>query len=118
MNKKNETVTLSAEMVVMKTESGMDYVQVLPANPQPGVVQPFSGSGRGQLLSNGTFDFTRRKRRRHKPELKLPHTSLSYGDDGMDRCTFILPSEQRAEFRLLLLEEILKVSDFLQKRGW
>ena len=60
--KKHETVTLDAEMAVTRTESGMDYVQVLPDHPSMGQVVPFSGWGRGQLMQNGTFDFIRKKR--------------------------------------------------------
>ena len=54
-------------MGVSKTESGMDYVQVLPDNPRVGLVQPFHGMGYGQMLSNGSFDFVRKKRVRRKP---------------------------------------------------
>ena len=34
-------VTLSAQVAVTETESGMDYVQVLPDNPCVGMVKPF-----------------------------------------------------------------------------
>ena len=43
--KKHETVILDAEMAVTRTESGMDYVQVLPDHPSVGQVVPFSGWG-------------------------------------------------------------------------
>lgn len=93
--KKHETVTLSAEMAVTRTEAGMDYVQVLPDNPSVGQVVPFSGWGRGQLMQNGTFDFIHKKRVRKKPEYKGRHISLSYGEDGNDRVSFVMPSGQR-----------------------
>ena len=106
MNKENiKTVTLNALVAVSKSENGMDYVQVMPTNPRGGVVTPFHGTGYGQLLSNGTFDFTRRKRIRRKPLLKLPHSSVSFGEDGFDRYVFVLPSEQRDEFCRLLRNE-------------
>ena len=53
---------LNAEMAVSKSESGMDYVQVLPDNPRVGLVEPFHGMGYGQMLCNGSFDFIRKKR--------------------------------------------------------
>lgn len=113
--KKHEikTTTLSALMAVSKTETGMDYVQVMPTNPRTGVVTPFSGKGHGQLLSNGTFDFIRTKRIRRKPALKQPYSSLSYGEDGMDRFTFTLPSSRRAEFPSLLIKEAGKAALFV-----
>ena len=78
MTKKNsnKTTTLSAQVAISQTESGMDYVQVLPDNPSLGLVQPFRGLGYGQLLSNGSFDFTKRKRIRRKPEKKTKYGSL------------------------------------------
>ena len=108
MNNKNsdiKTTTLNALVAVSKTETGMDYVQVMPTNSRAGLVEPFRGRGYGQLLSNGTFDFVRRKRIRRKPVLKLPHSSVSYGEDGYDRFTFTLPSGQREEFCRLLRNE-------------
>ena len=100
-----KTTTLSALVAVSETETGMDYVQVMPTNPRTGLVKPFSGKGRGQILSDGTFDFVRTKRIRRKPVLKQPHSSLSYGEDGYDRFTLTLPSTQRAEFPNLLIKE-------------
>lgn len=96
---------LSAMVAVSKTETGMDYVQVMPDDPSVGQVKPFHGRGYGQMLSNGTFDFTRIPRKRSKPELKLPHGSISYGQDGYDRYCFVFPCEQRSEFAKLLREE-------------
>ena len=100
-----KTTTLSALVAVSKTETGMDYVQVMPDNHRVGLVVPFHGMGYGQMLNDGTFDFIHRPRTRRKPVLKLPHSSVSYGEDGFDRFTFTLPSEQRADFCHLLQEE-------------
>ena len=115
---KNKTVTLSAEVAVSKMENGMRYVQILPDNPRVGMVEPFVGNGRGQLLSNGTFDFVQRKRIRRKPEFKGEHISLSFGQDGTDRAVFTLPSGQRDEFRMLLMEDVLRLTSYLEKQGW
>ena len=103
MRKKGfKTTTLSALVAVSKTESGMDYVQVMPDNPSAGLVQPFHGIGYGQMLTNGTFDFERRKRIRRKPEKKTQYGSLSFGQDGYDRYVFVVPSELRLVFSDLL----------------
>lgn len=115
--KKNlsKTTTLNALVAVSKTETGMDYVQVMPDDPRVGLVKPFCGWGRGQMLSNGSFDFLRKTRVRRKPELKLKHSSLSFGQDGTDRYIFCLPSAQRDEFAKLLLKEALEASKFMNK---
>ena len=115
--KKNKTTTLSAQVAVSKTESGMDYVQVMPDNPRVGLLTPFHGMGYGQMLSNGTFDFMRRTRQRGKPELKLDHSSLSYCNDGIDRYVFYLPNEQRKDFGKLLLKEVMKVIKHVNKNN-
>ena len=116
MDKENLTKTLSALVAVSKTETGMDYVQVMPENPRVGLVQPFHGRGYGQMLSNGSFDFVRRPKKHGKPVLKLPHSSVSYGKDGYDRYVFTLPNEQRAEFAELLKEESVKVINFMDNQ--
>ena len=113
--KKQKTVTMSAEVAVTKMESGMRYVQILPENPRVGMVEPFCGNGRGQMLSNGTFDFVQHKRKRKKPEFKGEHISLTFGEDGYDRCIFVLPNEQREVFAKLLQKETAKVIAYLLK---
>ena len=115
-NKEFETTTLSAEVAISKKETGMDYVQVMPDNPRVGLFKPFCGWGRGQLLSNGSFDFLRKIRIRKKPELKLKHSSLSFGHDGFDRYIFYLPSGQRYEFAKLLLKEVMQAIKFMNNR--
>ena len=88
-----KTTTLSAQVAISKTESGMDYVQVLPDNPRVGIVKPFSGWGKAQLLSN-----------------------LSYGRDGFDRYVFVLPSDQRDEFAKLLARDVAKLMKILKEK--
>ena len=103
---KNKTFTLNAQMVISRSENGLDLVQVLPDNPCEGLVKPFSGSGHAQLQGNAQFDFVRKRRIRGKAELKQPHSTLSYGRDGIDRFILYIPSEQREEF-----------ADWLEKEG-
>ena len=115
MSKKGfKTTTLSALVAVSKTESGMDYVQVMPDNPSVGLVQPFHGIGYGQMMTNGTFDFERRKRIRRKPEKKTQYGSLSFGQDGYDRYIFVVPSELRMVFPDILEKDAKTIADYLR----
>lgn len=117
MNKKSiKTTTLNAQMAISKTETGMDIVQVLPDNPCVGLVKPFSGKGHGQLMSDGTFDFIRKLRKRGKPVLKLLHSSISYGKDGYDRYILVLPNGQRDEFAKILKEESALAIKFMNNQ--
>ena len=111
-------VTLSAAVAVTEMENGMRYVQVLPDDPRVGMVTPFVANGRGQMLSNGTFDFVQRKRLRKKPEFKGKHITLSFGLDGTDRVIFTLPNGQREELRTLLMEDVLRLTSYLEEQGW
>ena len=121
MNKNNnkaiKTTTLNAHVAVSKTECGMDYVQVLPDNPRVGLVEPFHGMGYGQMLSNGSFDFIRRKRKRGKPELKVEYGSLSFCSDGNDRVIFTVPAEMREELPKVLRKGMKEIVNYLIKEG-
>lgn len=121
MNKNNnkaiKTTTLNAQVAVSKTECGMDYVQVLPDNPRVGLVMPFHGMGYGQMLSNGSFDFIRRKRKRGKPELKVEYGSLSFCSDGNDRVIFTVPAEMREELPKVLRKGMKEIVNYLIKKG-
>lgn len=118
MKKRQKMVTLSAAVAVTEMENGMRYVQVLPDDPRVGMVTPFVANGRGQMLSNGTFDFVQRKRLRKKPEFKGMHITLSFGQDGTDRVIFTLPNGQRKELRTLLMEDVLRLTSYLEEQGW
>ena len=115
---KNKTTTLNATVAVSKTEMGMDYVQVMPDDPRVGLVEPFHGMGYGQMLSNGSFDFTRKTRVRRKPEMKKDYVSLSFGLDGNDRVVFVVPSEMRAELPQILRKGIKAVIKYLIEKGY
>jgi hypothetical protein len=118
MTKKNKTITLNAQVAVSKTESGMDYVQVLPDNPRVGLVLPFHGVGYGQMLSNGSFDFVRRKRIRRKPEPKVDYGGLSFCNDGYDRVSFTVPAEMRAELPKVLNKGIKEIIKYLREKKY
>ena len=113
---KNKTITLNAQMVISRSENGVDLVQVLPDNPCEGLVKPFSGAGHAQLQGTAQFDFVRKRRIRGKAELKQPHSTLSYGRDGIDRYTFYLPSGQRDEFSKWLKKEAAVVVAYMKNK--
>ena len=101
-NNNIKTKTFNAQVAVSKTESGMDYVQVLPDNPSVGMIEAFHGFGYGQMLSNGSFDFVRKVRHRGKPELKV---------------IFTVPAEMRADMPEILRKGIKKIINHLKKKG-
>ena len=112
-----KTVTLNAQVAISKTETGMNYVQVLPDNPIVGQVEAFRGLGYGQMLSTGTFEFTRHKVARSQAVtlLKLPHSKVSQCKDGTHRFTFIVKDEELEKFCLWLALESVKASAFMRK---
>ncbi|OYP64557.1 hypothetical protein [Prevotella sp. P2-180] len=60
-------------------------VTFCPDDPVPGVVEPFVRTGKGQLMRDGTFDFTPQpssKRRRGILLKKVAHGRLSATKDG------------------------------------
>ena len=61
------------------------YVMFCPDDPVPGVVKPFVRAGKGQLMRDGTFDFSPlppRKRRGGTLLKKVAHGRLSATKDG------------------------------------
>lgn len=112
-----KTVTLNAQVAVSKTETGTNYVQVLPDNPIVGQVEAFRGLGYGQMLSTGMFEFTRHKVARSQAVtlLKLPHSKVSQCKDGTHRFTFIVKDEELEKFCLWLALESVKASAFMRK---
>ena len=117
-NKTIKTTTLSAQVAVSKTESGMDYVQVLPDNPSVGMTEAFHGFGYGQMLSNGSFDFVRKVRHRGKPVFKVDFGSLSFCLDGNDRVIFTIPADMRADMPKVLRKGIKEIVNYLKEEGY
>ena len=61
------------------------FVMFCPDDPVPGVVEPFVRTGKGQLMRDGTFDFSPQppsKRRRGTLLKKVAHGRLSATKDG------------------------------------
>ena len=116
MSKKTvKTTTLTAQMTVCKMETGMDYVQVTPDNPCVGQVEAFRGLGYGQMLSTGSFEFTKHRivRSQAVQELKLPHSSVSRCKDATHRFTFIVNEAELGNFNRWLLEEAAQAAAFI-----
>ena len=113
-----KTTTLTAQMTVCKMETGMDHVQVLPDNPCVGQVEAFRGLGYGQMLSTGTFEFTKHRivRSQAVQELKLPHSSVSRCKDATHRFTFIVNESDLENFSRWLMEEAPQAAEFIQEQ--
>jgi len=111
----NKTIQISGFLAVTQNECGQNYVQFLPDNPRMGLVTPFVGASRAQMLSNGTFDCLKKRRKpRRKPALKLAHSSLSFGDDNMTRYIFIIPDGEIDQLPRLLRKEATQASKFIE----
>ena len=106
---------MSGQTSVTTLENGLHYVQSTPDNPVVGQVEPFVGRGRIQMLSNGQLEVTQTRRVRRKPEYRGDYLSLSYGNDGLDRVSFITPSELRADMPRLLQKDVAKLLAFLSE---
>ena len=66
------------------------YVMFCPDDPVPGVVEPFVMTGKGQLMRDGTFDFSPQppsRRRRGTLLKKVAHGRLSATKDGASLLT-------------------------------
>lgn len=113
-NKEFKSTTLSGQIVVSKTESGWDMVQMLPDNPCRGKVESFRGRGKGHLHDDGSFIFVKNRRNTHATVLKLAHSSLSFGWD--EKCRFIMtgPMDQLEEFVKWLSTESQQAIEFLK----
>ena len=113
-----KTTTLTAQMTVCKMETGMDHVQVLPDNPCVGQVEAFRGLGYGQMLSTGSFEFTKHRivRSQAVQELKLPHSSVSRCKDATHRFTFIVNDSDLENFSRWLMEEAPQAAEFIQEQ--
>jgi len=78
-----------------------------PDEHQQGCVQPFRGSGTGQQMSDGSFEFvlTPRKRSESTLILKLPHGRLSETKDGAIQLTLKVFNSENADIRKIFIEE-------------
>ena len=119
MNEKKavKTVTIDAQVAISKTETGTNIVQVLPVNPRVGLVEAFRGLGYGQMLTTGTFEYTRHKRIRSQAVtlLKMAHSSLSRCKDRTHRFTLIVRDEELECFCHWLAEESLEAIAFMRE---
>lgn len=108
---------VTAQMAVTKMESGMDHVQVLPDDPRVGQVEAFRGLGYGQMLSTGSFEFTRHRivRSQAVTQLRLPHSSLSKCKDRTRRFTFIVHETELENFGRWLMDEAPQAAAFIEE---
>jgi hypothetical protein len=67
-------------------------------------------------MGNALFNFVRKTRIRLKPELKVKYGSLSYGQDGFDRLTIVVPSGMRNELPAIIMEVTTIVINYLKQK--
>ncbi len=92
-----------------------------PDFPVKGSILPFRGTGVGQLLPDGTFDFVRKPRQRAQSKLirKLAHGRVSETKDGAVQLTLKIGLEEGANIPITLLKEAMEgeraVVEYLSK---
>ena len=85
MKKADVDDSLSVQLGGVAYVTDQKYVMFCPDDPVPGVVEPFVMTGKGQLMRDGTFDFSPQppsKRRRGTLLKKVAHGRLSATKDG------------------------------------
>lgn len=85
MKKADVDDSLSVQLGGVAYVTDQKYVMFCPDDPVPGVVEPFVMTGKGQLMRDGTFDFSPQppsRRRRGTLLKKVAHGRLSATKDG------------------------------------
>ena len=74
--------------------------------------------GYGQMLSTGSFEFTRHQivRSQAVTEMRLPHSSLSKCKDRTRRFTFIVHESDLENFSRWLMEEAPQAAEYIQEQ--
>ena len=83
-------------MAMYDTHEGKRFVQIEPAVALPGMMQPYSGTGKIMVMSDGSMEAILAPRKRSESELllKLPHGRLSRTKQGMLQLTLIYHLEE------------------------
>ena len=83
-------------MAMYDTHEDKHFVQVEPAVPVAGMIEPFSGMGRVMVMSDGSMEaiLTHRKRTEATLLQKLPHGRLSLTKRGMVQLTLVFDKEE------------------------
>ena len=83
-------------MAMYDTHEGKHFVQMEPAVPVAGMMEPFSGTGRVMVMSDGSMEaiLTHRKRTEATLLQKLPHGRLSLTKRGMVQLTLVFDKEE------------------------
>ena len=89
-------------------------VMFCPDNPVPGVVSPFVSNGKGQLMRDGTFDFSPlppQKRRRGTLLKKVAHGRLSATKDGAYLLTLKVFKHEALDAAMVMTKEAMEAID-------
>ena len=89
-------------------------VMFCPDNPVPGVVNPFVTNGKGQLMRDGTFDFSPlppQKRRKGTLLKKVAHGRLSATKDGAYLLTLKVFKHEGLDAAMVMTKEAMEAID-------
>ena len=83
-------------MAMYDTHDGKHIVRLEPAVPITGMMEPFSGTGRVMVMSDGSMEaiVTHRKRSESTLLQKLPHGRLSLTKQGNVQLTLVFDKEE------------------------
>ena len=87
------------------------FVMFCPDNPVPGVVNPFVTNGKGQLMRDGTFDFSPlppQKRRKGTLLKKVAHGRLSATKDGAYLLTLKVFKHEGLDAAMVMTKEAME----------
>ena len=109
---KEETVRQMMQHIQMDGQLSVDNnsnVLFSPDNPAPGKTTAFRCHGVAQMLSNGTFDFSRKPRLRAQSELirKLAHGRVSKTKDGAIQLTIKVYQDEGVNISQTIAQDAL-----------
>lgn len=96
-NEKSSHVQITG-MAMYDTHEGKRFVQIEPTVALPGTMQPYTGTGKIMVMSDGSMEAILAPRKRSESELllKLPHGRLSRTKQGMLQLTLIYNLEEES----------------------
>lgn len=96
VRQENDSHVQITGMAMYDTHEGKHFVQIEPAVAIPGTMQPFSGSGKMMVMSDGSMEaiITHRKRSESTLLKKLAHGRLSLTKQGTVQLTLIFGVEE------------------------
>lgn len=107
---KNTNFTKSTHITMqgmMSVDGEVQTVRFDATERVAGEVRPFRTAGTAQMLSDGTFEYITKKRKRYpsKQIIKLPHGTLSETHDGAYMLILRIPFNENCNAAMTLVNE-------------